>query len=213
MDHPALALPDAHHGANAAAHRRAQAVRALRRLALAALFVCAWPAAATPWYLPPELSQRTFVESDGKELRLSEVGSPLVVMTMAYAACQKVCSNTTLVLADIQRRLDAMGQRAEFIVVSYDPHNDTPADWQDYRRRRGLGRANWHFLTGDPESTRSLARHLDLDFWTYHEHIVHDFRIVLFDSRWKVIDEVDWSRIDRLPEILRRSVELALAAR
>ena len=91
-------------------------------------------------------------------------------------------------------------------IVSYDPRNDSPADWQDYRKRRGLQRATWHFLTGDAVSTRVLARQLDLDFWIYHEHIVHDFRIVLFDAHWNVIGEVDWSSVDRLPEILRQSV-------
>lgn len=152
------------------------------------------------------MRQRTWVESNGREFRLADVNSPLVVMTMAYTACKKICSNTSLVLGEIQRRFDVMGQAAEFVVVSYDPRNDSPADWQDYRMRRGLQRATWHFLTGDAVSTRVLARQLDLDFWTYHEHIVHDFRIVLFDSHWNVIGEVDWSSVDRLPEILRESL-------
>lgn len=178
----------------------------LRGFVFAIALSCPAIAAAGAWSLPADLRLRTWVESNGMEFRLADVDSPLVVMTMAYAACQKVCSNTSLVLGEIQRRLDEMKQPAEFVVVSYDPRNDSPADWQDYRQRRGLQRANWHFLTGDAHSTRVLARQLDLDFWTYHEHIVHDFRIVLFDSHWNVIGEVDWSSVDRLPEILRQSV-------
>jgi len=173
---------------------------------LAVALSCPLIAAAVAWSLPATLRQRSWVKSNGKDFRLADVGSPIVVMTMAYTACQKVCSNTSLVLGEIQRRFDLMKQPAEFVVVSYDPRNDSPADWQEYRQRRGLQRANWHFLTGDADSTRVLARQLDLDFWTYHEHIVHDFRIVLFDSHWKVIAEVDWSSVDRLPEILRQSV-------
>ena len=180
--------------------------RASRGFVLAAVMSYPAIAAAAAWSLPADMRQRTWVESNGRDFRLADVGSPLVVMTMAYTACKKICSNTSLVLGEIQRRFDEMKQPAEFVVVSYDPRNDSPADWQDYRRRRGLQRATWHFLTGDAVSTRALARQLDLDFWTYHEHIVHDFRIVLFDSHWNVIGEVDWSSVDRLPEILRQSV-------
>jgi len=178
----------------------------LRAFVLATTLSCPAFAAAMAWSLPADLRQRTWVESNGRDFRLADVDSPLVVMTMAYTACKKICSNTSLVLGEIQRRFDVMGQAAEFVVVSYDPRNDSPADWQDYRMRRGLQRATWHFLTGDAVSTRVLARQLDLDFWTYHEHIVHDFRIVLFDSHWNVIGEVDWSSVDRLPEILRESL-------
>jgi len=132
--------------------------------------------------------------------------APLVVMTMAYTACRRICSTTALVLSDLQRQLDAMGQPAEFIVVSYDPSNDSPADWQDYRARRGLTRSTWHFLTGDVGATHLLARYLDLDFWSYHDHVVHDFRIVLFDAQWRVVGEVDWSGTGDLPAILGKAL-------
>ena len=137
------------------------------------------------------------------------VQAPLVVVTMAYTACRKICSTTALVLSDLQQRLDTMGQPAEFIIVSYDPSNDSPADWRDYRTRRGLTRSSWHFLTGETGATRLLARYLDLDFWSYHDHIVHDFRIVLFDARWRAVGEVDWSSTDKLAQILGESLTAA----
>ena len=86
------------------------------------------------------------------------------------------------VLGEIQKMLDAERRQASFVVVTYDPAADSPQAWRDYRRGRGLTRENWHFLTGAPADTRALARYLDLDFWTYHEHVVHDFRLVLFDG-------------------------------
>jgi cytochrome oxidase Cu insertion factor (SCO1/SenC/PrrC family) len=129
---------------------------------------------------------------------------PLIVMTMAYTTCRRVCSTTTLVLSDIQKRLDAMKIDADFVVVGLDPDNDSPAEWRDYRSRRNLNRANWHFLTGDADSTKKLARGLDVSFWTYHDHIVHDFRIVLFDAQWHLVAEVDWADTGRLEGILSK---------
>lgn len=157
---------------------------------------------ACAWTVSPGLRSQSYTDSDGRPLRLADLHAPWVVMTMAYTACRKVCGTTTLVLGEIQKRLDAMGLNADFVVVSYDPTNDSPADWQAYRARRSLTRGNWHFLTADAAATRAIARGLDLTFWTYHDHIVHDFRIVVFDAQWRALGEVDWSGIDRLDQIL-----------
>jgi cytochrome oxidase Cu insertion factor (SCO1/SenC/PrrC family) len=160
--------------------------------------------ASAAWTLGTDVTDFAWTDSDGRPLQLSALRGPLIVMTMAYTACRKVCGTTTLVLGDIQRRLDAMKIDAEFVVVSYDPANDGPAEWREYRTRRQLDRANWHFLTGNVVMTRKIARRLDLDFWTYHDHIVHDFRIVLFDAQWRALGEVDWDHIDRVDAVLAR---------
>jgi cytochrome oxidase Cu insertion factor (SCO1/SenC/PrrC family) len=175
--------------------------RSLRWL-LPALLALASASAAAHWTLTPDLRNVAWIDSDGHALRLAELHAPLLVMTMAYPACRKVCGTTTLVLSEVQARLDAMGIDAEFVIVSYDPGNDSQADWRDYRARRKLDRGNWHFLTGDTAATRQVARNLDLNFWSYHEHIVHDFRILLFDAQWRVVGEVDWDHIDRIDGVL-----------
>ncbi|HUL65755.1 MAG TPA: SCO family protein [Burkholderiaceae bacterium] len=171
---------------------------------LASFLACASAPACAGWMLGQELRDFAWIDSDAQPLRLSTLRAPVIVMTMAYTACRKVCGTTTLVLNDIQRRFDAMKIEADFVVVSYDPANDGPAEWRDYRARRQLTRNNWHFLTGNPTITRKIGRRLDLDFWNYHDHIVHDFRIVLFDAQWRALTEVDWDHIDRVDEILAR---------
>ena len=178
--------------------------RLVRQFASAVLALLWATSAVAAWTIAPNLRDRAWIDSDGQELRMSSLRSPLIVMTMAYTACRKVCGTTTLVLSDIQRRLDTMKIEADFVVVSYDPANDSPAEWRDYRSRRGLARSNWHFLTGDADTTRTLARGLDLSFWTYHDHIVHDFRILLFDAQWQMVGEVDWAHIDQLESILTK---------
>lgn len=179
----------------------------------AALLALASAAAAAMAMLAPDLRSYCWTDSDGQALRLSSLRAPLVVMTMAYTDCRRVCGTTTLVLAELQKRLDAMGAAAEFVVVSYDPANDTPAEWREYRNQRGLTRPNWHFVTGNAEVTRQIAQQLELSFWTYHDHVVHDFRIVLFDARWRVVAEVDWAHLDDVAGILRQAIASAAADR
>lgn len=152
--------------------------------------------------LPKEVLEATWRDSDGKDFQLGAVHEPVIIVTMAYTACRRVCGTTTLVLSDLQRRLDAAHRSAQIIVVSFDPTEDSPQDWQDYRQHRGLTRDNWHFLSGSDRSTHQLARYLDMDYWRYHDHIVHNFRIAAFDAHWHVIGDVDWARMDDLPRLL-----------
>ncbi len=157
---------------------------------------------AADWKLPPGLLAHPWVGDDAKPLRLRDMNARWVVTTMAYTACRKTCGTTALVLSEIQRRLDAMGVEADFVVVSYDPSNDSPAAWSEYRRKRGFERRTWNFVVGSPDATRQLARYLDLDFWVYDEHVAHDFRIVVFDAEWRAVADLRWNQIGKLDELL-----------
>ena len=105
-----------------------------------------------------------------------------VVLTMAYAACHRICPITIDELKRMQRVLDARGEIVDFVIVSYDPKNDSPAAWHQYRLSRGLNRDNWHFLSGSQTATEQLAHQLGFPFWKYEEHVMHESRAVLFDS-------------------------------
>jgi protein SCO1 len=178
----------------------------IQQLAFVAVSAIACAAGAAGSSLAPELRERQFTDSDGRVFRLSTLQGPLIVMSMAYGNCRKVCKTTTLTLGEIQKRLDQMNAKADFVIVSYDPIHDTPAEWSDWRARRHLERSNWHFLSGDPDSTRQIARDLDLNFWNYDDHIVHDFRIVLFDARWQWLGDIDEAQRDDLGQVLARLV-------
>jgi cytochrome oxidase Cu insertion factor (SCO1/SenC/PrrC family) len=85
-------------------------------------------------------------------------------------------------LKRMQLTLDARGERAAIVVVGYDPQNDKPAVWRQYRLSHRLDRDNWHFLSGPAEATEVLARQLGFSFWKYDEHVMHESRALIFDS-------------------------------
>jgi protein SCO1/2 len=171
-------------------------------LLLAALATAAAAQAASEVAMPAQLRAATWTDSDGNPFQLMAVRAPLIVTTMAYTACKRVCSSTTTVLSELQAELDRAGMEAEFVIISFDPANDTPEQWREFRRKRGLTRANWHFIAGNALLTRRASRYLDLDFWEYHDHIVHDFRIVVFDQQWRSVARVDWETMNQLPRLL-----------
>ena len=120
-------------------------------------------------------------DDQGRALALTDLLGHRVFLSMAYTRCHKICPATMSELQRVQKLLDGRGEQASFVIVGYDPDNDDPESWRQYRANRRLGRGNWHFLTGTPQQTRQLARQLGFDFWTYDTHVMHDPRIVVFD--------------------------------
>jgi cytochrome oxidase Cu insertion factor (SCO1/SenC/PrrC family) len=124
-----------------------------------------------------------WLEDDGHTLAFDALAGRRGVLTMAYAGCHVICPQTIARLQQMQRRLDARGERADFVIVGYDPDNDRPADWRAFRTSRHLVRGNWHFLSGSRGATERLARQLGFDFWKYDEHVMHGMRALIFSAQ------------------------------
>jgi cytochrome oxidase Cu insertion factor (SCO1/SenC/PrrC family) len=138
-----------------------------------------------------------WVDVDGATRSLDDYKGRPVVMTMAYTSCRKTCSASMLVLRKMQEILARRGRDVSFVVVSYDPTHDSPAQWRRYRDARKLPQT-WHFLSGADADTRRLADFLELKYWVYDEHVMHDFRIVLFDADGKRKRDILWEQFPDL---------------
>ena len=171
----------------------------LGRLGLAALFAALALIFATP--ASAQLFSRFgtvhWVDADGATHTLDDYKGRPVVMTMSYTACRKTCSASMLVLRKMQEILAHRGRDVSFVVVSYDPSHDSPAEWRHYRDVRRLP-ATWHFLSGAEADTRQLADFLELKYWVYDEHVMHDFRIVLFDADGNRKRDILWEQFPDL---------------
>jgi protein SCO1/2 len=126
---------------------------------------------------------QTWLEDNGRPLTLAALRGQRIVLTMAYATCHRICPMTVDGLRHMQQRADARAEPVTFLIVSYDPENDTPAIWHRYRLLRRLDHPNWHFLTGSTADTRQLARQLGFPFWMYDGHVMHESHAVVFDAR------------------------------
>lgn len=163
--------------------------KAGRHRAMAAVFtvlgvLCgALPTSATPNGASLDQLPQTWQDDRAHEATLAALRGHRVVLTMAYATCHRICPTTIDELKRMQQFADAHGESVDFVVVGYDPANDTPATWHEFRRSRRLGRDNWHFLSGSREVTEQLAHQLGFPFWKYDDHVMHESRAVLFDSQ------------------------------
>ena len=139
-------------------------------------------------------------DDQGHARSLAELQGHRVFLSMAYTRCHRTCPMTVNQLREVQRLLDQHGEQASIVIVGLDPANDDPPSWHHYRATRSLDGANWYFLTGTLQQTRELARALGFEFWTYDTHVMHDSRIVVFDSRGRLSATVnptaaDWSTL------------------
>jgi len=132
-----------------------------------------------------------WIDSDGAMRTLAQYRGHPIVMTMSYTACRKTCSASMLVLRKMQEILARRGRDVSFVVVSYDPSHDSPQQWRHYRDARHLP-PTWHFLSGPEADTRRLAEFLELKYWVYDEHVMHDFRIVVFDADGNRMRDILW---------------------
>jgi cytochrome oxidase Cu insertion factor (SCO1/SenC/PrrC family) len=143
-----------------------------------------------------------WVDDSGKTVLLSNWKGKNVVMSMAYSTCKKFCPLTIRQLLAIQKRYDEQKIDVEFIVISYDPSNDTPQGWEEYRKLHNINRPNWHFLTGNQESTKIVSQLLGMDYWLYDEHVMHNFKIVRLNTLGEIDKTLDWNDQDNLDSFL-----------
>lgn len=157
-------------------------------LVLLALFQAA-TAAQGLWQLEDE-----FVDEHGTRARLSHWADNQNVVAMEYSACKFVCTVNWRRLQDIQAEADRQKIALNFVIISLDPKNDSPAAWRAYRQARNLKRSNWHFVTGNRLATDRVVSVLGVKWWLFDDSIMHDFKVLRLNAagnRLAVMDDFD----------------------
>jgi protein SCO1/2 len=126
-------------------------------------------------------------DDQGQPFDLHSLQGHVVILTMAYASCHRICPVSIGRLQQLQRDFDSRGANAEFVIIGYDPETDDSATWHQYRTTRRLTRSNWHFLVGTPPMVEQTAHQLGFGFWKYDAHVMHDLRILQFDERGTLV--------------------------
>ena len=154
-------------------------------LGLAALMLLAASAGASGELPSGSLYLEPLRWTDDSEaaVELADFRGQTVALTMFYTECSSACPITLAKLREIEKAFAERSRDLQIVLVSYDTMHDTPRRLARFRRREKLVGERWHLLSGPERSVERLARRLglgsDVDLG---EHIVHSFRIVLFDE-------------------------------
>lgn len=122
---------------------------------------------------------------------LAALNGTYTVVTMAYGACQRVCSTSVRRIEELHDLAERRHIAVNFVVFGLDPDEDRPQDWAAFRAERHLSYRNLQFLSGSPGAVRRLANSLGVRYWRYDGHTLHDFRMVLLSPSGHIVRSID----------------------
>lgn len=140
--------------------------------------------------LPPDESLKgeslyqlktVFTDQDGKAANFGVYEGHPVVASMFYASCPYSCP----VLIDQLKRLEkqlpaAEREKARFLLISFDPENDSTAVLQEVMKKHGLDAARWKLLRGGEMQTREIAAILGIKFRKMQEGGINHTALISF---------------------------------
>lgn len=153
---------------------------------------CAVEPAAAP------LTTRSVYQLDGtwttdgeRVIALRTLRGRPVVLAMFFAQCEYACP----VIVNDMKRLratlpEALRDKAEFVLVTFDTARDTPAALRQFRERMGLD-GTWTLLRGEDDAVRELAMVLGVKFKKEARgQFAHSNLLTLLNSEGEIVHQV-----------------------
>lgn len=138
------------------------------------------------------LGERSFLDVDGREVRLSDYrGRPLVV-SLVFTACSQSCPLIVRSLAEAVEVAQAGLGADSFAVVTvgFDSAADSPARMRAFARGQGIDLPNWRFLSGDPTNVDGLVEDLGFLRVASPRGFDHIAQVSLVDPEGRVFAQV-----------------------
>jgi protein SCO1/2 len=120
-------------------------------------------------------------DDSGARVSFSQMRGTPIVLAVFFTSCHDTCPRTLAKLREVYDQFEREHRRAEFVVVTIDPKTDTPERLRELRKERRLPDA-WHLWTGGAVETRQLADLLGIHEMQMDAHLIHDSRIMQFDT-------------------------------
>ncbi len=153
------------------------------------------------------LTDSVWTTSEGKAMRLADLKGEPAVLSLFYASCESACPAIVEAMKKLERALPSA--KLGFVLVTFDPENDSADVLQKYASKRSLAKEKWRLLRGSEADTRELAVLLGSKYKrTGEKQFAHSNLIVLLDGEGRVVARAqDLSEIDKLTEQTRRLLE------
>lgn len=130
----------------------------------------------------------------------------ILVVSYIFTNCTDICPCTINNMRLIQERLEQEKiNNVEFITISFDPTQDSPAVLKNFAELRELNLSNWEFVTGDKSTIDSLIKKANIYIIEDDSaasdkqekiYYIHTDRVQLFDKTGKVRKNYKGSEIN-----------------
>lgn len=150
-----------------------------------------------------------FEKATGGTLNLADLHGTPVVVSMIYTSCYHICPMLTQRVADVvDVAWEALGEDSfQVVTIGFDTVVDTPEIMRHYADRRGIDQANWHFLSGTPETIQSLSKDLGFIFFSSPKGFDHLAQTTVLDADGAVYRQVYGQQFSA-PELVEPLKEL-----
>jgi protein SCO1/2 len=137
----------------------------------------------------------TFINQDGKRVRLAQFRGKAVILTFIYTRCPlpDYCirmSNHFGSIASQLRQQPAIYDRAEQLSISFDPGYDQPkilhAYGENYAGAVDPHFTHWQFVTATPSEIKRAADFFGLSYTPDGTQLVHSLRTVVIGPDGKI---------------------------
>lgn len=98
------------------------------------------------------------VDQSGAAFPVSALDGQVWVASFLFTSCSGTCPTLAAQLGNLQSRLSGWRGRVRIVSISVDPEHDDPAALRAYGERFGADPALWTFLTGEPDTVRTVLR-------------------------------------------------------
>lgn len=137
-------------------------------------------------------AEHLFRDSEGREVRLSELrGKPLVV-SFVYTGCFQACPVATQYLAKaVKQARDALGPDAfQVVSIGFNQPFDTPEAMGAFARQNRVADPRWEFLSPDPKDVEALTRAFGFSFQATPKGFDHVTQATIVDAGGVVYRQV-----------------------
>ncbi|HRN26206.1 MAG: SCO family protein [Ignavibacteriaceae bacterium] len=103
-------------------------------------------------------TQNTFLNQDSVVVQFPKIiKDNISLLAMVYTNCPDICPMTTHNMQLVEQRLPAeLKDKVKFVVISFDPHRDTPNVLKKFAEIRDITFNNWSLLSGDDKNTKEV---------------------------------------------------------
>ena len=153
-------------------------------------------------------SDFTFLDRQGKPVRLSQYrGKPLLV-SFIYTGCFEICPATTRNLHEAVKGLDKLLSPNQFNVVSigFNQPADSPVALRSFATQYGIKYPNWEFLSPHARIVEPLTRAFGFSYLATPAGFDHVLGVTVLDADGKIATQVwgDKLTAQQLGEPLRQ---------
>ncbi len=153
-------------------------------------------------------TQNTFLNQDSVMIEFPKIiKDKITLLAMIYTSCPDICPMTTHNMQLVEQRLpDELKSKVKFVIISFDPHRDSPNVLKKFAEIRDINFNTWSLLSGDAKNTNEVMAKFGVKAFISDSSrdasgelsysIIHTDRISLIDQYGKLRENYKGSNAD-----------------